>query len=364
MDVKKFDIFPKLANEYRLGTTHGGVLSILSLILTIYLSTYEIRSFLNPPIRQRLFVDTRRPTGPDNYTISLEHQSKLDVSVDVTLFKLPCYLLHFDVIDPVSQLLISKKDINAVFTRLDSKGNPLGLFEFDKVFEKQKVDGCGPCYGALSTEASCCNTCADIYNFTKNRYLGGIPYIGSVEQCKYLVDEFKQMEGEGCHVKADFRSHKVASEFHISPGYPLNVEGWHIHSHGIFDIRDDEFNFSHSLNKLHFTKSNSKMPLDNYMNIQTSPGRYRAVYTADILENSYTASRYVLYNFSSEHYTGLIFRYDVSPITAISYLDNEPLIHLCTRLLTIVGGVLGILRAVDFALFHFKYGVRPNALPS
>jgi hypothetical protein len=51
---------------------------------------------------------------------------------------------------------------------------------------------------------------------------------------------------------------------------------------------------------------------------------------------------------------GVFFKYDVSPITATSYTDGEPASHLLTRLLTVIGAVLGIFRVIDTVAYQSR----------
>ena len=104
MSLRRFDVFPKLDNEFRVGTTAGGILSLCSLVAAIVLSYVEIYSYLHPPVRQRLSVDAVRPTELDGVTISSRSQPRFDVNLDVTFPEAPCYLLHIDVLDSITQL--------------------------------------------------------------------------------------------------------------------------------------------------------------------------------------------------------------------------------------------------------------------
>ena len=88
MSLRKFDVFPKLDNEYRIGTIIGGVLSLLSIISAIILSWVEIYSYLHPQVRQRLIVDSTRPTGDDGITISAANLPRLRSFINIT-FHIP-----------------------------------------------------------------------------------------------------------------------------------------------------------------------------------------------------------------------------------------------------------------------------------
>lgn len=348
MDLRKFDVFPKLDNEFRVGTTYGGILSLLSILMTIFLSISEVHSYMNPPIRQQLVVDTRKPTGPDGRTISVTSQPRLDVHLNITFPYMPCYLLHFDVLDPVTQLALPLEQVNSTFTRLDQTGNTKGTFDRQNFFKTDPVE-CGHCYSANNTFYKCCNTCDSVFDaYLKLEFRP--PVLKEIDQCSPVMKKIAEMEGEGCSIDASFKTLRVQSEFHVAPGLSWNSEGWHIHEMRPFDRTFENLNLSHTIHRMSFSESDKPMPLDNFTNIQTEEGQWRVVYTADILHGNFSASRYSMYN-PRQYTPGAIFRYDVSPISAVEYCDREPFLHLCTRLLTVIGGVLGFFRLVDTALF-------------
>jgi hypothetical protein len=92
------------------------------------------------------------------------------------------------------------------------------------------------------------------------------------------------------------------------------------------------------------------MPLDGGVYVQNETGQWRVTYTADILGGNFSIARYAL-NGLGTHPPGVYFRFDVSPISAVTYMDRKPVLHLVTRLLTVVGAVLGICRFVDAAWY-------------
>ncbi|OHT10751.1 hypothetical protein TRFO_19886 [Tritrichomonas foetus] len=344
MSLRKFDVFPKLENEYRIGTVWGGILSLISITFTIVLSWIEIRSFLNPPIRQRLIVDSARPTGDDGITISTETLPRFDSFINITFPSAPCFLLHFDVIDSVTQLTIPLDEIKSTFIRLSPDGKPIAPIPNN--FMSMKNGQCGSC---MIDNSTCC-TCIEVYNAFHSRGVQP-PKISDIPQCSYVKSQIDKMTNEGCRVESSFRAVRVAGEFHVAPGLSWFNEGWHVHDLLTFGYIFKEVNLSHTINRLQFTKTDGPLPLDNFTNIQTKgDAAWRVVYTADILEGNYSASRFGLYD-PTNLSPGVFFKYDVSPITATTYLDREPTLHLVTRLLTVIGGVLGMFRFVDTILY-------------
>ena len=347
MDLRRFDVFPKLDNEFRVGTTSGGILSLLSIIMTVILSYSEISAYLNPPIRQKLIVDSIRPTAGDGRTISSASQPRLDVYLNITFPHTPCYLMHFDVIDSVTQLPLPLEHVNSTFTRLSQKSEKLGVFPISSMLQTDPLEECGSCY---ESDAKCCKNCQEVFDAYRQKGLQP-PLLSSISQCSSLISKFKEMDEEGCNIDAKFRAVRVASEFHVSPGLSWNSEGWHVHDLRTFDKNFSLLNLTHKIERIQFINSNKPMPLDGFNNIQEHQKSWRVVYTADILDGNFSASRYAMYDPKSFS-PGVVFKYDVSPISAITYFDREPMLHLCTRLLTVIGGVLGLFRLIDAVLFY------------
>ncbi|OHT08125.1 hypothetical protein TRFO_23492 [Tritrichomonas foetus] len=347
MGFNSLDILPKLDKDYRIGTVVGGVLSILSLISTVCLFYLEFKDFLNPPTRQRLFVQAERPTGSDGVTISVEDQSRLNIEFDITFPCISCYLIHFDALESFTQLPIPMSDKSFNFTRLDKNGNFKADFN-KKFLNTEPVEGCGSCYKANSTK--CCNTCKEVYK--AYRYDGfAPPELNTIKQCDSVTKLISTMDDEGCQIKASFKAIKLASEFHISPGMSWYSEGWHVHDLRPFGKSFSSLNLTHKINSMKFSDTNESMPLDNYLNVQKGSNKtWRVVYTIDVLANDFSASHYEIYD-SKKFSPGIIFKYDVSPLSAIEYKERESFISLFTTFIIIAGGILCLFRMLDTIMF-------------
>ena len=346
MDFSRFDIFPKLDSEYRIGTSTGGLLSILSIAAISLLSFSEIKIYKNPPTRQRLFVDTSRPTGEDGVTISMNALPHLDVTANITFPSLPAYFLHFDVLDSFTQLPSPIDGLKKKFIRIKKDGKE-EEFNFNDFYLKN-VTECGKCY-KVNTTKKCCNSCFDAIDEFSGNPEESIKF-SEAEQCKELVDEFEKMKGEGTRVELEFRVPKTASEFHICPGVPsVNMYGIHSHNFKAFGVELGSLNLSHHITTLHFSKNKTSL-LDNFTLVQNENKSLGILYQLDILGNSFSASKFVKYNPTSFP-VGVTFFYDISPINAIKYKQKETPIHLISRLVTVIGGVLCMFKILDSILF-------------
>ena len=309
MSFRKFDVFPKLDNDYRVGTSIGGILSILSVLSTIILSYIEIRSYFIPRTRQDFFIPSSRPTGDDGVTISPEKQPRFMISINIDFPYVPCYLLHLDVIDSFTQLPIPLDKVKVVLLRLSEKGSPLSELPLD--FLNQSISSeCFPCDPSAAPN-SCCRSCKDVINFYRERNIQP-PEISKISQCSDVHQKLASMENEGCRITSEFTPVKVAGEFHIAPGLPFSKEGWHVHDLSVFGVHGSTLNLTHTINLLDFGSyvfSGQHSVLDGFTNTQNLSKPWRVVYTLDVSDDRYSASRYSLY----DHPTlmpGVYFRYD------------------------------------------------------
>jgi hypothetical protein len=356
--MDRFDLLPKLADEYRVGTATGGCLSLVALITTILLALFEVNEFFHPSVVQLLKLDTRRPTGPDNYTISAEYQARLGITVQVTFPHVPCYILHYDSIEGFTELPLPLDDHDVTFTRLSADGRTLGVLD-SSAYKLPFDDRCGSCYEAENV-SKCCNTCAqllDAYRLAEIPF----PFLSEVSQCRSAAELFEPMDGEGCEISAAYLTVRMKSEFHISPGLSTILEGVHVHDLRPFKKNFEDFNLSHTINKLFFGEE-PDIPgsLTNFTTIQEKKGFWRVIYTTDIIMDEYTADRYIIEN-STRYFPGIVVKYDVSPLCGFLYYDQESIVQLISRLVMLLGGVLFAFKVLDSAMFvrdkHGKKGL-------
>ena len=101
--LKRFDAYAKPMDDFRIRTRSGGVLTVLSVLVMILLFASEFKDYLQPQMKEELFVDTSR-TG------------KLKINVDVIFSRISCDFLGIDAMD-VSGKLVNFHDItiNSLF---------------------------------------------------------------------------------------------------------------------------------------------------------------------------------------------------------------------------------------------------------
>ena len=341
--MKKLDLFLKLDDNFRVGTVVGGVFSLLSIFVTVILVFFEISNFLYPPKRQILLVDGTRPTESDGVTISQSAQNHFNISLSITFPSVPCYLLHLDVIDTMTQAPLPVKDYKKTFTRLGS--TELRVLP-STYMETKPSEQCGSCYDSNKT---CCRSCQDVFAAYNDVALAP-PLMSEVEQCKDVVKQFKSMEGEGCKIDASFSPIQIQGEFHVAPGYSWLYDGWHVHDLRTFGVPSDRINLTHTINHLSFSSDAMNLPLDNYTAVQEESGIWRMTYKLDIVNNEFSASPYSVQS-PQNMYPGVLFKYDVSPINAIEYPERPALSQLLIKLVTAIGGAIGFFQLIDMLMF-------------
>ena len=109
--LKRFDAYAKPMDDFRIRTRSGGILTVLSGLVMILLFTSEFKDYLQPQMKEELFVDTSR-TG------------KLKINVDVIFSRISCDFLGIDAMDVSGEQHIDIEH-NIYKRRLDLDGKPI-----------------------------------------------------------------------------------------------------------------------------------------------------------------------------------------------------------------------------------------------
>ena len=78
--IQRFDAYAKPLEDFRVRTKAGGVLTVVSSLVMFFLFSSEIRDYLQPEMKEELFVDTSR-TG------------KLKINLDISFHGISCDFL-------------------------------------------------------------------------------------------------------------------------------------------------------------------------------------------------------------------------------------------------------------------------------
>ena len=316
--VRKFDLYPKTLDEFRVKTFTGGLLSVTCFVLMIALFLAEYSNYMHSTeIVDHMYVNT-----------SLHAHVKVDF--DISFPKIPCKLLSLDSFDESGapqknikqhvfkhrlnefglmdtgaqrevveggETVRSEKEMQLMHEKLGlSIGDEIEA-EGDK--DKEEKGGrekdpsyidddddydatCGDCYGA-GTEGQCCNTCDEVRQAYE--IAGWLFKAAEVKQCQkeITMDTLKDALAAdgGCQVYGWIELSRSSGHFHIAPHKDIHHQGV---NNGFLSLLDlisftfEQFNISHTVNTLSFgdTYPGIRNPLDEQTRIvQDTHGMYQ-----------------------------------------------------------------------------------------
>lgn len=388
--LKNLDYHTAVSQEYRVHTSFGAALSVLTLLSILYLSYTEYHYNLSPTIRNTVHVNATTPSG-------------VEVEFDVTFPSVPCALLSIDANDPMgqSQSLHIDRTHRVWKHRIDKDGNTLGhksRFELGntlrskehvETYAKEKnikfayddqsfnddddlhdhEEGCGSCYGA-GDQNECCNTCDDVKRaYQKKGWFFNEKNIRDIKQCKNQKSG-KDEKGEGCNVHGIVALSSGGGDLHMAPGHELENFGKSVTFSSLTELISqafDSFNVSHTVNKLRFGEEfpghifqldgRPRMIEDAYgmyqYYIKIVPTLYKFLNGTEIQTNQYSVTEHMRHvsPASSRGLPGVYFFYEVSPL----HVEIEEYRHGWTRFLTsvaaVIGGVFAAMGAADSYMF-------------
>jgi hypothetical protein len=357
-----FDAYAKVLDDFRVRTTFGAGISIISIIIIIWLVISEFIYYLTVEVNPQLFVDTTRG-------------EKLQIHFDITFPKLPCAFMSVDAMDISGGHQI---DIvhNIFKTRLDPSGRPIhsekqNLGDPTLVASQQlPANYCGSCYGAPNTQGMCCNTCDDVREAYRKAGWGFTNPDG-IEQCvrEGFTQKLKAQKDEGCRVHGFLEVNKVAGNFHIAPGKSFQQTHMHVHDVEMFKFAQG-FNLSHRIDKLAFGQAYPGLvnPLDGVFKNGGEQGKGSTMYqyflkivptiyeTLDghvIKTNQFAVTEHAKKLENDAHgLPGVFFMYDLSPIMVKFTETRRSFTHFLTGVCAIVGGVYTVAGMIDSFIYH------------
>ena len=266
--LKSVDFHSSVASEFRVYTSQGAVLSIVTVIMVIYLIFTEAQYNFATEIRHKVHANATAPTG-------------LDMEFDVTFPNVACSLISIDAQDQMGQpqsLHIDRE--HRIFKhRLTKEGRQIGrkskfelgntltlenqvedyvnekgiLFaENEKQDDEEEEEECGDCYGA-GDGGECCNTCDDVKRaYHRKGWLFEIS--PKIRQCRFEQRSSDQM-GEGCNVHGIVSLNSGGGNLHLAPSHELENAGKKVMFSSLLDMIEqafDTFNVSHTIEKVRF----------------------------------------------------------------------------------------------------------------
>ncbi|CAL3962181.1 hypothetical protein PZA11_000588 [Diplocarpon coronariae] len=300
----RLDAFTKTVDEARVRTTSGGIVTIASLLIVLYLALGEWTEYKRIVVHPELIVDKGRG-------------EKMEIHLNITFPKIPCELLTLDVMDVSGEqqtgIMHGVKKVRLA-AEADG-GKEISVESLNLHGDEQAThldpDYCGGCYGATpptnAQKPGCCNTCEEV----REAYASVSWAFGrgeNVEQCEreHYGERLDAQRKEGCRIEGGVRVNKVIGNFHIAPGRSFSNGNMHVHDlNNYFDTPVPGGHvFTHTIHSLRFgpqlpqsalKKVGSKPlpwtnhhlnPLDNTEQIAPEPA-YNFMYFVKVVPTSY-----------------------------------------------------------------------------
>ncbi|KAF8469512.1 endoplasmic reticulum-golgi intermediate compartment protein [Kalaharituber pfeilii] len=397
--LTRLDAFTKTVEDARVRTTTGGIVTITSVLVILFLIINEWRDYSRIIIRPELVVDKTRG-------------QRMEIHLNITFHQIPCELLTLDVMDVSGELQVGISH-GVTKTRLSPKGVPIDVNALNIHGEEAfhlAPDYCGNCYGApaptTSKKQGCCQTCEDVREAYAN--IGWAFERGEgVEQCEreHYAEHLDSMRDEGCNIAGDLKVNKVIGNFHIAPGKSFSSAQMHVHDLNQYLNTNSPHTFSHTIHRLSFGPQlpdhvpmpkvpalgapyyQARNPLDGTSH-HTTQKNFNYMYFIKVVSTSYlplgvedddhdgiakgavethqysvtSHSRNLLGGADPEHahtlharggIPGVFFSYDISPMKVINReTRSKSFIGFLTGICAIIGGTLTVATAIDRGVYE------------
>ncbi|KAI8143705.1 endoplasmic reticulum vesicle transporter-domain-containing protein [Fennellomyces sp. T-0311] len=383
---RQFDAYAKTLDDFRVKTTSGAAVTVISALIILYLVLSELVAYRTPQWQPELIVDKGR-------------KEKMNIQFNITFPKMPCHMLSIDIMDDSGEHTTGyTHDVYKV--RLDPMGVKIDTEKAKKLgddtkgaelaLKKQDENECGSCFGARSLRPDgCCNTCDDI----RQAYgaMGwGMGDKDKFEQCvrENWRDKIDNQANEGCNVHGQLSVNKVRGNFHIAPGQSFQQSNMHLHNlQSYFKGAEDgsRYDLSHEIHHLKFG------PDPNSATHVTNPPSTSAVTnplagTQKKTSNANTVYHYFLKIVSTELlplsgnpiYTnqysvtqnertlaegtnglpGVFFVMDISPMLIIYREERSSFASFLTGVCAIVGGIFTVAGLFDRVVYRAERALK------
>ena len=385
--LKVFDAYPRPAEEFRVRTISGALISLVCGVVILVLVLGEFQYYRTVQVHPEITLD-RKPGG------------NLNITFNITFPAIGCAYLGVDTIDINGNHQLDVT--HGVFKqRLTSSGKPLQMRPRRELVDQRPVDSeqnqeqqgpqdaeaaqeqqqqqskdgkkerCGDCYGAASASIRCCNTCSQLVRAYQDK--GWVLDRDSVPVCAQELNTAEMKEQtrakEGCQLYGYVTVSKVMGNFHIAPGVSDQTGFTHTHS---VSMLPRDINVTHIIHSLSFGDAfpGQSNPLDGRV-VVDEKGALHAQYFVNVVPTSYeygdgraltssqfsvsTHRSYINLDKTSHNLAGtpgVYFSYDMSPI-AISYREyRRSFAHFLTGVCAIVGGVFTIASFFDKVVYR------------
>eukprot|EP00605_Chrysophyceae_sp_TOSAG23-4_P000903 GSChrysophyteH1.ASY1.ANO1.994.1 assembled CDS len=366
VNLKSFDFYTKVDENYRVQTAGGGYLSIIGWILISIMLVGQTYTWLTPRFHEHMIVNT-----------SLGE--KLTINLDISFHALTCAEAHLDAMDVAGDNQLNMED-SMFKQRLTSTGDTIVDKTAQRASDLRDPNECLPCYGAESGAIKCCNTCQELKDAYAALGWSTAEVVKSAKQCvgEVKVNPYVGIEkGEGCRIYGQMTVNRVAGNIHIAHGESIVRDGRHIHQFNAAEA--PSFNTSHTINSLSFGKKYPGMPPGplngNVRIVDAKVGTGLFQYFIKVIPTTYTNQYTMTERFrplvlptfprlpdgtpdfrkaQQSVLPGIFFVYDVSPFLVEVVRSRVPLLHYLTRVCSTIGGVIAVMGVIDRAWYSFQ----------
>ncbi|OBZ88654.1 Endoplasmic reticulum-Golgi intermediate compartment protein 3 [Choanephora cucurbitarum] len=371
-DLRQFDGYAKTLDDFRVKTTTGASVTIISAIIIISLILSELNMYYTPIWRPSLVVDRGR-------------KEKMPINFNITFPHMPCHMLSVDVMDDtgehsigysqdVTKVRMSKDGVPVETGRSVALGDPTSAAS--KVLS-EPAPVCGSCYGARSLRRDgCCHTCKDVRVAYVKMGWGRLNE-DTIDQCirEGWINRMESEANEGCNIHGHLLVNKVSGNFHFAPGDAFQTHSMHVHDLKEFNAGTSDghkFDLTHTIHKLKFgpdskDETEEILAVTNALastNKIANPGNNLYQYFLNIVStqlmplndipiatNQYSVTQHDKENIANG-LPGVFFMIDISPMQIIYKETRKSLSSLLTGILAIIGGVYTVAGLFDRVVYR------------
>lgn len=333
-NLKHFDIYKKVHDDYCEKSQAGGVVTVMTSLIVALLFWSEINAFCTMDIIDSISVDVRI-------------NQNLPISMNVTFPHLRCDEVSVDTVDSSGDNQVNVHG-NLHKDSLDAKGRVT-------VEKPLKPDACLSCLEAYDEEHQCCNTCKDLKEAYTAKDLQLKEILETSEQCRHSI---------GCRIHGRVVVNKVSGNVHVALGRSTVRNGKLVHEFNMHDVSNG-FNTSHTIESIDFGDHVPGLvsPLEGTTKI-VRHGAYMFHYYIKLVPTVYVDKR------GKELYTnqysvtdsaknvqvktgelsglpGLFVVYDFSPFLMKKTERVKPWSYIFTSICAIIGGICTIASLVE-----------------
>ncbi|XP_022141045.1 endoplasmic reticulum-Golgi intermediate compartment protein 3-like isoform X2 [Momordica charantia] len=313
--LRNLDAYPKINEDFYRRTFSGGLITLASSFIMLFLFFSELRLYLHAKTETKLIVDTSRG-------------GKIHINFDVSFPAIPCSILSLDAMDISGEEHLDIRH-NIIKKRIDHHGNVIearqdgiGAPKIEKPLQKHggrlqhNETYCGSCFGAEESDDDCCNSCEEVREAYRKRGWA-ITNQDLIDQCKR--EDFLQ--------KVSHRIKRLAFGDHY---------------HGLVNPLDG----------VHWEYDKQNV-MHQYF-VKVVPTIYKDIRGRTVQSNQYSVTEHfknVEFG-SSQFIPGVFFFYDLSPVKVTYTEEHVPFLHFITHICAIVGGIFSVAGIVDAFIYH------------